>query len=415
MLYDNAWGHPLNLAGKDYFIPILDNANFVLNALETLEGKNILSSLRGRSGRIRAFDNVEQIRKTGLRNFKIKEKEILDNIETAKAGIQEIWNKKTFEQRTNFTPDELALIAGIRKKLDSLRDELRSVRAATDTEIRRIDTIVKFVNIYSVPLLIIFGLSIFTIIRRRPTPRETNRREPVSRPLAWVALGSLALLFAGLLSVGYTAKTNSGEFLDRPVFPNLAQKINQVETIALSGHRQKLEFYKENGIWKLKGHNLPVLQDRIRSFLSAMLEAVYFEKKSGQAQYLSRFGLQPTDQPDAPGIWLRCKTPPAITSKTLKSDIMTLKSAEEPVPPTSALPDSSRYGKSPPTSSTCPSIPMTGLTALCGTSAWGVSSVSTIRTIPMPLPTWHVKCLTAKSSRFQPNNRQKSRLSPSAF
>lgn len=178
MLYDNAWGHPLNLAGKDYFIPILDNANFVLNALETLEGKNILSSLRGRSGRIRAFDNVEQIRKTGLRNFKIKEKEILDNIETAKAGIQEIWNKKTFEQRTNFTPDELALIAGIRKKLDSLRDELRSVRAATDTEIRRIDTIVKFVNIYSVPLLIIFGLSIFTIIRRRPTPRETNRREP---------------------------------------------------------------------------------------------------------------------------------------------------------------------------------------------------------------------------------------------
>lgn len=304
MLYDNAWGHPLNLAGKDYFIPILDNANFVLNALETLEGKNILSSLRGRSGRIRAFDNVEQIRKTGLRNFKIKEKEILDNIETAKAGIQEIWNKKTFEQRTNFTPDELALIAGIRKKLDSLRDELRSVRAATDTEIRRIDTIVKFVNIYSVPLLIIFGLSIFVIIRRRPAPRETNRREPVSRPLAWVALGSLALLFAGLLSVGYTAKTNSGEFLDRPVFPNLAQKINQVETIALSGHRQKLEFYKENGIWKLKGHNLPVLQDRIRSFLSAMLEAVYFEKKSGQAQYLSRFGLQPTDQPDAPGIWI---------------------------------------------------------------------------------------------------------------
>lgn len=124
--------------------------------METLEGKNILSSLRGRSGRIRAFDNVEQIRKTGLRNFKIKEKEILDNIETAKAGIQEIWNKKTFEQRTNFTPTNWP-IAGIRKSWIAWRDELRSVRAATDTEIRRIDTIVKFVNTYSVPLLIIFG------------------------------------------------------------------------------------------------------------------------------------------------------------------------------------------------------------------------------------------------------------------
>ena len=305
MLYDNAWGQPLHLADKDYFIPILDNANFVLNALETLQGQDTLSSLRGRSGKIRAFDNVEQIRKTGLRDFKLKEKEILDNIENAKAGIKEIWGKKTFEQRSNFTSDELALIAGIRKKLDSLRQELQEVRSSTDLEIRRIDSIVKFINIYAVPLLIILGLCLFILIKRRPNPLGKPQSERLSRQLLLVGISSFILLTAGVISVRQTSKTYSDDFMDRPAFPELIKNINNVERITLSGYQKELEFYKENGVWKLQDQGLPVLQDRVRSFLSAMLEAVYFEKKSTQAQYLNRFGLQPTDQPDAPGVWVK--------------------------------------------------------------------------------------------------------------
>ncbi len=304
MLYDNAWGQPLHLAGEDYFVPVLDNANFVLNALEALQNQNILSSLRGRSGKIRAFDNVEQIRKTGLRDFKIKEKEILDNIETAKAGIKEIWGKKTFEQRSNFTPDELALIAGIRKKLDSLRQDLREVRSATDREIRRIDMIVKFINIYTVPLLIIFGLGLWLLWHRRRSPLSKIQTEPISRQLILVTLGSIGLLLGGIIAINQTASVSSAEFLDKPAFPELIKNINNVERITLSGYQKELKFYKESGVWKLQDQDLPVLQDRVRSFLSAMLEAVYFEKKSGQAQYLNRFGLQPTDQPDAPGVWV---------------------------------------------------------------------------------------------------------------
>ena len=305
MLYDNAWGQPLHLAGEDYFVPVLDNANFVLNALEALQGQDVLSSLRGRSGKLRAFDNVEQIRKTGLRDFKIKEKEILDNIETAKAGIKEIWGKKTFEQRSNFTSDELALIAGIRKKLDSLRQELREVRSATDLEIRRIDMIVKFINIYAIPLIIICGLGLWLLWHRRHSSLNKAQTEPLSRQLIWVTLSSVGLLLGGVIAINQTSNEHSAEYLDKPAFPELIQNINNVERITLSGYQKELKFYKENGVWKLQDQGLPVLQDRVRSFLSAMLEAVYFEKKSGQAQYLNRFGLQPTDQPDAPGVWVK--------------------------------------------------------------------------------------------------------------
>ena len=228
----------------------------------------------------------------------------MDNIETAKAGIKEIWGKKTFEQRSNFTPDELALIAGIRKKLDSLRQDLREVRSATDREIRRIDMIVKFINIYTVPLLIIFGLGLWLLWHRRRSPLSKIQTEPISRQLIWVTLGSIGLLLGGIIAINQTASVSSAEFLDKPAFPELIKNINNVERITLSGYQKELKFYKESGVWKLQDQDLPVLQDRVRSFLSAMLEAVYFEKKSGQAQYLNRFGLQPTDQPDAPGVWV---------------------------------------------------------------------------------------------------------------
>ena len=43
-----------------------------------------------------------------------------------------------------------------------------------------------------------------------------------------------------------------------------------------------------------------VLQDRIRSFLSALLEARYFEKKSDKVEHLAHFGLQDLTDPASP-------------------------------------------------------------------------------------------------------------------
>ena len=44
------------------------------------------------------------------------------------------------------------------------------------------------------------------------------------------------------------------------------------------------------------------MQDRMRSFLSALLEAEYYEKKSDKVEHLSRFGLQPIAVKGSPNI-----------------------------------------------------------------------------------------------------------------
>lgn len=306
ILYDTYWGNFISLGEKSHFVPLLDNANFVLNSLESLGGSQGLIGLRGRSGKIRSFDGVEQIRKSGIRDSKIKEKEIMDNIDLAKAGIQEIWNKRSFEQRSIFTPDELALIAGIRKKLDALRQQLQKIRSQTNTALNHIDSQVKFYNIYAIPLLLLAGLSILALLRRR---RQSNNSLSSSRlnQSAWYLIGfSTLLLGGGLLSVHYSNLNNNQQLIDQPVFPQLSEKINNVRKIILSGHNHKLTFYKQDGIWKIEGDDRQlVLQDRIRSFLSALLEATYYEKKSSQVEYLNRFGLQPIDQPGSPNIAVR--------------------------------------------------------------------------------------------------------------
>ncbi len=298
-LYDSYWGKNIFVGDKQYFIPLLDNANFVLNSLDLLTGNAELLSLRGQTEKLRPFTGVEHIRKAGLREAKIKENEIMDNIDFAKTGIQEIWNKKTFEQRENFTPDELALIAGIRKKLNSLRQDLQKVREESRFQIQKIDFAVKFVNIYALPLLFALALLLFQLKRRKfPHARSTEKLK--RRPAAIMAV-SLLLLAAGLASSRFVRLDSSEDLIEKPLFDKLPQQINNVSEISLATTRGDLAFAKENGIWTLKGQpHFMVLQDRIRSFLSALLEARYFEKKSDKVEHLAHFGLQDLTDPASP-------------------------------------------------------------------------------------------------------------------
>ncbi len=298
-LYDSYWGKNIFIGDKQYFIPLLDNANFVLNSLDMLTGNTELLSLRGQTEKLRPFIEVEHIRKAGLREAKIKENEIMDNIDLAKAGLQEIWNKKTFEQRENFTPDELALIAGIRKKLNTLRQDLQQVQEESRFKIQKIDLAVKFTNIYALPLL--FALALLLLrLKRHKLPHSPSAEKLKRRP-AIIMMVSLLLLAAGLTSGHFVRQKSTEDLIEQPLFAKLPQQINDVAEISLTTTAGNLTFIKENGIWQLKGQpHFMVLQDRIRSFLSALLEARYFEKKSDKVEHLAHFGLQDLTDPASP-------------------------------------------------------------------------------------------------------------------
>ena len=107
-LYDSFWTNSVKLIDGSFAVPVMDNGNFVLNALEDLSGGDNLIGLRGKSAKTRRFEDIEKIRRTAQLDFKVKENEIIERINHTKAELQEIWSKKNFEQRQIFTADELS-------------------------------------------------------------------------------------------------------------------------------------------------------------------------------------------------------------------------------------------------------------------------------------------------------------------
>ena len=81
LLYDSFWTSSITIGNNNYNIPILDNGNFVLNSLDVLTGDDTLLDLRGKSPRIRPFEDIEKNKKQILVKFKIKEKDIFDQID----------------------------------------------------------------------------------------------------------------------------------------------------------------------------------------------------------------------------------------------------------------------------------------------------------------------------------------------
>lgn len=199
----------------------MDNGNFVLNALESLSGGDNLIGLRGKSAKVRRFEDVERIRRNAQLDFKVKENEIIERINRTKTELQEIWGKKDFERRQTFTADELSLIAGIRKRLDAERKELGEIRRTLNAEINAIDTWVKIANIYAVPLSILAGLLLSAFFSRRRRPGSSFRfNEELGRILA----ASLLLLGLGVASVYLTEDRQIEAYENKPVFAGLDKK-----------------------------------------------------------------------------------------------------------------------------------------------------------------------------------------------
>ena len=308
LLYDTFWSKTINTNDGNIIVPIFDNVNFVLNALEVLIGQENLIGLRGKSAQTRKFAAIEKIRKQARQDFTLKEQEILAKMDKTKAGLSEIWNKKEFEGRETFTPDELSIIANIRQELDSLRLDLRNIRLNLNSEIDRIDSYIKFADIYAVPLLILLAWGLIRLKQRYKKHISGQSAFKINKQLKWLLAVCAILLLGGIYSVYQTDRGEIETYENKPLFPNLANQINEVEKVILQSYGKSLTFYKQDNEWKLEGEpHLMVMQDRMRSFLSALIEARYYEKKSDRAENLSRFGLQPISLKGSPNIRVELK------------------------------------------------------------------------------------------------------------
>ena len=294
-LYDSFWANKQYFLEKEYTFNSFDNANFVLNALDYLTYEQTLLGLRGKRSSIRSFKGIENLRRINSLEFKQKETVVFAEKKKKKKALQEVWNKKDFEERENFTADELAAISGVRQQLNDLREQLSDLRYAAFRTIQRIANRVAFFNIALIPLFLLAILLLrFLWLHRHFSSKGMSRW--FDKKLLQLGLWCGIILAAGIASVYWMNRNEIDTYENKPVFPQLASHLNDIDKVVLKTNQQTLTFIYAEGLWKLEEMpNLPVYQERIRRLLTTIADTTYFARKSNKAQNLARFNLAPLE------------------------------------------------------------------------------------------------------------------------
>ena len=152
--------------GGSQAVPVAQNGDLFVNMLENLAGSASLIGLRGRGLSARPFTLVDEIRRDAELQFRSKERELLQNIESTQARIAEL--QRTDEGQFILSADQQRAIGDFRRDIVRSRAELREVQHALQQDIDDLDATIKVVNIGAIPLLIaLVAIGLFFVRRQR--------------------------------------------------------------------------------------------------------------------------------------------------------------------------------------------------------------------------------------------------------
>lgn len=301
--YDAFWTMEKKFLGETYYVPMFDNANFVLNSLDYLTGNDDLISLRGKTAKRHPLFVVDEMRKINTYRYKLKENDIFNAIDGAKAFVAEIIAKKTFEERDSFSADELAIIGKIRNEITTLRQQLSELKTNTNNSIKKLEARVKFYNIYFIALVIVLMILIASIKNNKDVFVLKNGVLFWNKHIAKLSVVTIGLLVLAIVSVYLDNRNSISKYEGKLMFENFSEKVNKIKKITLKKSKQNITFVQNNGLWEIEGNkNIPVYQERIRSFLVTLNNAVKYEKKSDKVEDLKFFGFSSLSDKNSPTI-----------------------------------------------------------------------------------------------------------------
>ena len=177
MLYDEFW---LKYEQSGAVTPVASNADFTVNILEYLNGTEDLIGLRGKGATSTPFTKVEKIQKEAEQKFRAKEQELLEKLSSYENELENIQKGSGEEKEKSLLTEKEALeIDKFREEMISVRSALTKVQNALRKDIEKLDSTLKFFNIFFVPILLIIISLVLGFIERRKRHqkyivRETN-------------------------------------------------------------------------------------------------------------------------------------------------------------------------------------------------------------------------------------------------
>jgi ABC-type uncharacterized transport system involved in gliding motility auxiliary subunit len=156
-LEDRFWAQVQNYFGSRVAVPVANNADFVLNAIENLSGGTGLSSLRSRGVSDRPFTLIRDLQQDAENRFRTKEQQLQDRLKETEKKLAELRGRDASKQggaQAVLTPDQVKEIEKFRSELLGTRAELRDVQRSLRSEIESVQGRIRFLTIAAVPMAI---------------------------------------------------------------------------------------------------------------------------------------------------------------------------------------------------------------------------------------------------------------------
>jgi ABC-type uncharacterized transport system involved in gliding motility auxiliary subunit len=173
LLADQFWVRLQDFFGQQIAVPVANNGDFVVNAVDNMAGTSALIGLRSRGVASRPFTRVEDIQHQAELRYRSKEQALLGKLKEVDGKLKDLQTKETKEGRTVIlSPDQKAAIDSFRHQAIEIRKELRSVQRALREDIDRLDSTLKIINIGAMPVLVVLFALGLGLVRRRNARRH---------------------------------------------------------------------------------------------------------------------------------------------------------------------------------------------------------------------------------------------------
>ena len=142
--------------------PVSNNADFVINAVESLAGGGALIGLRGRGLSHRPFTTVAEIEDAAREQYFETEQRLQAELEETQQQLARLQGlNRTDVQFELLTQEEQETIVEFNRRMLTLRQQLREVRRALGEDIETLETRLQFLNIAALPLVVtVFGIGV---------------------------------------------------------------------------------------------------------------------------------------------------------------------------------------------------------------------------------------------------------------
>ena len=167
LLTSRFWLQQQEFFGKNISTPVSNNADFLVNSLENLGGSQALISLRSRGFSVRPFHTIQDIKNNAEDKYRETEQKLTEKLKNLQGKLQGLGMKSQAKGKVILTSAQQRAFEKFRSEMMGVRKQLRDVQLALRRDIDQLDTRLKIINIWSMPILIAVVAMILAILRRR--------------------------------------------------------------------------------------------------------------------------------------------------------------------------------------------------------------------------------------------------------